>query len=87
MRERVLGVIGASNIREGLKKVSEIIGSGRNACRVIMLTQGHITEQDPLPVASAPQQHAIIQCVDVGGRLTDVDEKTIDTPTSECSSG
>ena len=66
---------GCTNITAGLEAAFKLLKEVGGTCQVILLTDGeHNTGPGPLAIGKRLQDHAIVECVGVGGKPGDVDE-------------
>lgn len=69
--------LGRTNIKSGLDIALQVLSGCKRQCQVVLLSDGHNNEQQPIPVAEDLKKFAIIECVGIGGRPQDVDERLL----------
>ena len=70
-----IDIMGSTNMRAGLKEALRQLGRDRGRmCQVVLLSDGHNTGRSPRKIADELKEFAVVECVGIGGRPTDVDE-------------
>ena len=68
-------VVDSTNITDGAQKAANTLARARGIGQVVLLTDGHHNKGPrPQRIASTLKQHAVIECVGIGGRPRDVQE-------------
>lgn len=66
--------LGGTNIRAGLKEALRVLSSGPPGYQIVLLSDGHNMEKNPLGAADRLKARGTIDCVGIGGSPGDVDE-------------
>ncbi len=69
-----IDIEGATNMYAGLKAALGLFKGRSRTSQVILLTDGHNTSKDPEKLADKLKEFAVIECVGIGGRPSEVDE-------------
>ncbi len=82
-----ISCLGSTNIRGGLKEANELLARSSGPRQVVLLTDGHNTERDPLFIAKKLKRGTVVDCVGIGARPEDVDEELLRAIASEYPDG
>ena len=79
---------GTANITDGVRIAEKMLKPGQRPAQIVLLSDGHHNEgPGPQRIAEKLKQRAIIECVGIGGRPQDVDEKLLKSIASTRANG
>jgi len=77
---------GCTNMKAGLELAHQLLAGTKGDCEIVLLSDGHNTEQDPRPIAESIRQYATVNTIGIGS-CSEVDEPLLRTLASEYPDG
>ena len=82
-----IGELGWTNIRAGLEIAQRILSDRTPGAQIVLLSDGHNTERDPLPIATELKKFATIETIGIGASPECVDTELMKAAASAYPDG